>query len=216
MKETIKIACILAVSTLFCLVLWDIHKLTGKATQAIEDIDRATVIVAGAATNVEKGARAWKENSEAQAKSSTEAFQNLNRTAISANNLLTSTNNSLNSRLLPSLSQAIEEQNRALLKTQGDLQASLGGIAQATAQTQRILADVDRDITNPSIGITLHNIEDSSNHVSESTAHLARITKDGQDVADKFRNDYMKPQKFAWELLKQLIGIGGSMAQMVK
>lgn len=208
-REIIKIACILAVSTLFCLVLWDIHKLTGKATQAIEDIDRATIIVAGAATNVEKGARAWKENSEAQAKSSTEAFQNLNRTAISANNLLTSTNNSLNSRLLPSLSQAIEEQNRALLKTQGDLQASLGGIAQATAQTQRILADVDTQISNPAIKESVDNLAVATQNASKATAEGAASMEKVHEAINYEVAELEKPVKkikVIWDFTLRSIG----------
>jgi DNA anti-recombination protein RmuC len=209
LKEIIKICAILAVSSLLCLVLWDVHKLAGKMTVTVENIDRTTIIVAGAATNLEQGARAWKANSDAQAKSASAAFGNLNASAKSMNSFIKSTNASVNSRLLPSLSKAIEDQNAATLKTQEQLQSDLARIGEVTGQTQRMLADATAKIDDPALGEAIDNIRKTTENTAEATAEGAAAISKVRVAVDYEVDELMKPVRKAKVALLFIASIAG-------
>lgn len=107
----------------------------------------------------------------------------------------------------------VKAQNTSLLDTQTQLRTSLSQFSRDSsatlAQSKSLLDQLNQDASNPAIPSTLQ-------HVDETAAHVAGASKNVEDVTEKFRNDYLKPQKFAWELLKSLAGMGGSVAQMVK
>jgi len=212
----LEILAYLAFITFILIICYYTLHIAPKIKQTVEDTDRAVIIAAGAATNVELGARQWKAQSESQAKSSTETFQNLSAAASSLNSLISSTNKNLNLTLLPSLSKAISDQNTALLTSEKDLQDNLAAIGQVTVGAQQTIADADKAITDPAIKVSLSNLAEATKQLDIGMEQTTAIAADGRQVADKFRETYLKPQKFAWELLKQLVGLGGSMAQMIK
>ena len=111
--------------------------------------------------------------------------------------------------------------NAALVERQAtaaiaDLQVSLGELAPAVKAATETLANTAKLTGDPAIAGSLAHLDAATGDLAIVTQNLAGISKDGKDVADKVRNDYLKPQKFAWELVKQLAGLGGSLAQMVK
>lgn len=204
------------VSVFACIFLHDLHKLAGKATLTVENVDRAAIAAGAAAGNVEKASRAWQDASEAQTKLVAKTFINVNRAVVSANVFLRSTNKQLNSQLLPALSNAVNQQNEALLINQHRLGDDLSQISQATTSLQGTIADGQVILTDPAIKQSLENLALAAQNTAEGTKQLSLTAEDTRQVADKFRETYLKPQKFAWELLKSLVGMGGSFAQMIK
>lgn len=116
-------------------------------------------------------------------------------------------------QLLADSDATVKAQNDSLLETQAQLRTSLATFSRDSSVTldhsKNLLDQLSQDAQDPAIQASLQ-------HVALATDNIAGTTKDLKDVADKFRSDYLKPQKFAWELLKSLAGMGGSFAQMVK
>jgi hypothetical protein len=193
-----------------------IKALGDEASSTLENLNRTVVIAANAFTNVEKASREWKDNSQSQASQTTAVLGSAQKTIASLQRLVDNTDAQLNGSVLPSLATAVNEQSRTLMETQRNLQSNLAELGQATAQLNKTLEDGDALIADQNIKEALAKLATASQNAADATGHLSAIAADGQQVADKFRNDYLKPQKFAWELLKQLAGLGGSTAQMIK
>ena len=164
-----------------------------KVKQIGEDLDRTIIIVAGAATNFEKASRQWEKSSTEQSASATKTFTNLNAAATSLNSLFSLTNSSLNSQLLPALSMAITDQNAALLKTQADLQANLGSIGQATAQTQQMIAHADALVSDPAIKTSIDSLAAASQNTADATKEAAGTMKDVHAAVDYEVHELTKP-----------------------
>jgi hypothetical protein len=155
-----------------------VKALGDEASAALTNLNRTVVIAAGAFSNLEKGARSWKENSDSQASLSTdalkranEALRNLSASAKSLDYLITSTNNSLNVSLLPSLSRAISDQNNALLATE--------------TQAISTLADADRVVANPRISESIDALADSIDALADSSKSVALATASGAATMQK-------------------------------
>jgi hypothetical protein len=136
------------------------------------------------------------------------------KTEASTRLLIVRTNESLNggphvaglfpqaTATISSAQQLAESANEGLRATTDLVRPSLDNLARATANAADTLAD-------PAIKASLDNLAATSTSV-------AGVSADAKLVADKVTQDYLKPQKFAWELVKQLAGLGGSFAQMIK
>ena len=159
--------------------------------------------------NLRDATAEWKEAS----KRSTEVELQAKADLVKFGAFVDHTDFELNSQVLPGLRGAIaanSDQLVGLEKTSAETLQQFSRDSSATlAQSKSLLDQLNQDASDPAIHSTLE-------HVDATTANIAGTSKDLKDVADKFRNDYLKPQKFAWELLKQLAGMGGSVAQMVK
>jgi hypothetical protein len=197
-------------------IAWTIQRIRPKLEVTITNIDRATIAAGAAAGNLEKASRSWQAASESQSKLSTAVLASTRETLASLQTLARRTDASLNDSVLPVLAGAVAHQDQALLESQKQLQQNLSQMGQATAEAQKVLADADVQISNPAIKESLDGLAEASKQLNASMEQATAIATDGRQVADKFRETYLKPQKFAWQLLKELIGLGGSMAQMVK
>lgn len=204
MKHALSI-CWLAVGLAFCWALgegaYTVHVARSKVLATLTDADRATVIIAGAATNVEKASRAWQQASTDQSAQTTLAMSNVSAAAENLSTFISKTDNSLNSDILPSLSTSIREQNASLLKSQQSLQENLAQLSTATIQVQATLATADKVLGDPRIPESLQNIADG-------TKHLANSTADVQTVADKFASDFTKPKNRIVAYVKGIADLG--------
>ena len=179
-----------------------VKALGDEASATLENLNRTVVIAAGAFTNVEKGARSWRDNSDAQATQSTEALKNLNAAAKSLDSLVISTDKSLNSLLLPSLSAAIDDQNAALRQTERNVDAAVT-VATAT------LADADRQLANPRIAESVDNVADSSKSLAIATAAGAATLQKVQQGVEYEVNSLMKPVRKAKAVLLFIVTMLG-------
>lgn len=216
MKLALQLVGILALAVLCVLMgemAWTTHRIRPKLEVTISNIDRTVIIVGVAATHFEKASAVWEASSKQQAEETTAAMRSISSTAVAYGDLARKTNLSLNTQIFPALMATINSQDSQLTETQTQLRTTLSQFSRDSsatlAQSKSFLDQLSQDASDPAIHSTLVNVD-------ATATNIAGTSKDVKDVADKFRNDYLKPQKFAWELLKSLAGMGGSMAQMVK
>jgi hypothetical protein len=220
MDNPIRTVAWLAVAALLSLVLWDLHSLIRDERQTFATTLRdlhVTILEAGLTLkNLREASETWKKASQEQADNSTKATARVSAAAEQLSLFVSNTDRSVNASLLPAMTQAISQQNAALLASQEALQENLKAMLLATQQLQKTLADADTRISDPAIQKSIDNLAAATQQATLAMTNVAGITKDGKDVADKFRNDYMHPSRFAWQLIKELVGLGGSAAQIVK
>lgn len=189
-------------------VAYTIHRLRPKLEVTITNIDRTVIIVGAASGDVEKGARAWKAASDAQAQQSTAVLESSHRALIAFQNFVVHTDATINTSLLPSIQTQLETQSRSLSETQEQLRKELLAMADATQQLQKTLGDADKVIADPQIPVTLQHLADTSAQTEQSMENLRGATLDVKLVADKFRDDFVKPKNRAWAYLKAVLGLG--------
>jgi len=195
-----------------CIVLWDVHGLIrdarvtirgadpilGNINQAAADLSGMTK-VAGSAMAAETGKiDVTIDEARKDGRASRAALDSFRQVLID-----------VHQQVVPQAMQTLQhfDSNESLLME--ELKPPIFNLNRGAAA----LADAASD---PSIKLSLANAADATGSGALAMKHLEGITLDGQQVADQFRTTYLKPQKFAWALLKELIGLGGSMAQMVK
>jgi hypothetical protein len=174
----IKAFCLIAVTAFACWVLGEsayaVHYARHRAVWTWDKVNQNLKEFSQTSDEVRKAASAWEKNSKSQSENAARAFGNLSVAAKSADALIRSTDTSLNSRLLPSLSVAIDVQSAALLKNQARLGDDLSQISQATTQLQGELADAQsmtpafRESLN-GLNVTMQNVASATKHLDGST-----------------------------------------------
>lgn len=195
---------------------WTVHKVRPRLEVTLSNLDRTIIIAGAAATHLEKASGQWQEASKQQAKESTEILVAskvaLGRISLLASNLDTQ----LNKSLIPSISIAVESQSRALLSSETKLTSVLDDMAQTTTQAQKVLETANEHLSNPAIAQSLQNIEATTANVAASTAEADKAITDLRQIADKARETYLKPVNLWWAVVKELLPLAGSAAQVVK
>lgn len=154
-----------------------------------------------------KGITTWQKASEAQAEESTAVLSETHKTLAQIRSSVDGLAASLTTSI-SAFNADIDQQSRSLLETQKNLRENLSQMQQATIQLQATLADADRVIADPSIKVSLDNIAASSQNAATATANLATTTKDVEVVAQKFKDDFVKPKNRALAYLKAILGLG--------
>ena len=196
---------------IFCLgvvahVLWQVAP---SVEPTVRDM-HTTVLEAGLTLkNLREASQSWKEASEKQTSETTQAMSNLSGAARNLSGFISRTDESLNSRVLPSLTDMLTQQNSALLESQKRLQENLQSIAETTQQAQMVLVDADKVIAGPELKTTLDKVATSSENLASATEHADKsMAKVEQGVTYEV-NELMKPvnkAKAAALVLVQLIG----------
>jgi hypothetical protein len=189
-------------------VAWTIHRIRPKVEVTISNADRTLIIMGAAATHLEKAAGTWEQASKSQALATSQTMLNVGAAAKQLSGFISRTDSSVNSVLLPALSNSITEQSAALLVTQKELQTNLSQMGQATQQLQATLAAANAVIADPQIKETLLHVDETSANVAESTKHLERSTQDVQDVADYYKKKLTTPVSFWKTLLTNALQFG--------
>jgi hypothetical protein len=186
--------------------LWGVH-LTVETT--LRDF-HATVLEAGLTLkNLREASLAWEQSSKEQSANTTRAISHVDAAVVQLSSFISRTDSSINVNVLPALTQMLNDQNVALLTAQSALRADL-------ERANIVLADADAQISDPAIKQSLQNLAEGTKQLADSSVQMTAIATDGRQVADKFRETYLKPRNVALSILKTLIGLGGSMAQMIK
>jgi hypothetical protein len=94
--------------------------------------------------------------------------------------------------------------------------ATVQELQAALAQVDRMVGDLDAQVTDPAIKDALANLSKAAQNAAGATEQLAAIATDGRQVADKARETYLKPVNLWWGLVKTLLPLAGSAAQVVK
>ena len=196
---------------IFCLsmvahVLWQV----GPSIQpTVRDL-HTTVLEAGLTLkNLKEASQSWKEASEKQTSETTQAMSNLSGAARNLSGFISRTDESLNSRVLPSLTDMLTQQNSALLESQKRLQENLQSIAETTQQAQMVLVDADKVIADPNIKLAMDNLATASQNAASATAEASATMASIHKGVDYEVHEITKPVsavKKAMLFITQLAG----------
>ena len=152
------------------------------------------MIAAGvAATHLEKAAGIWEQASKDQASATSQTMSNVGAAAKQLSGFILRTDNSVNSQLLPALSNSITEQNAALLSTQQDLQEELSRMGRATQQAQAVLTHADQIITDPALKSSLDSVAEAGKNAAIATDQAAKTMTDVRAAVDYEVHELTKP-----------------------
>lgn len=110
------------------------------------------------------------------------------------------------------LDQAIVDLD-TLIKTGS---VSLEELQESQRRIDLLIADVDAQVTDPHVKQLLADLADAVRDGAKATNQFAAIATDGRQIADKARETYLKPVNLWWGLVKTLLPLAGSTAQIVK
>ncbi|MGB7849177.1 MAG: hypothetical protein WBL63_26425 [Candidatus Acidiferrum sp.] len=193
---------------LFAECAWTVHTLRPRLSVTITNVDRATIAAGAAAGNVEKASRAWQESSKAQSESTLQAMSNVAAAAKQITGLVSRTDESINSSLIPSITKAVNDQNALLGESQKNLQANLVETLKASQQLQKTLADADATIADPAIKESIENLAVATKNASDATGHLSEITAAGERTADYYEKKLTTPAGFLKTFVKVVLELG--------
>jgi hypothetical protein len=187
---------------------WTVHKFRPQLSLTMTNVDRAMIAAGAAAGNVEKASRAWQETSKAQSESTLQAMSNVAVAAKQITGLVSRTDESINSSLIPSLTKAINDQNALLGESQQNLQANLLQTLKASQQLQKTLADADATIADPAIKQSIENLAVATKNASDSTEHLSQITASGERTAQYYEKKLTTPAGFLKTFVQFVLQVG--------
>jgi hypothetical protein len=180
--------------------------------QVIHDTLRdahVTILEAGLTLkNLREASATWEQASKEQSTQTTVAMRNVSVAVGQFSSFILSTEKEFNGQFLPTLQQAVKDQNAALLTSQKDLQDNLKEIVQTTQQLQKTLADADKVIADPAIKESLDHLATASQNAAEATKHLDNVTADAEKTADYYTKRLTTPQGFLKTLVQAILQLG--------
>lgn len=185
-----------------------LYQLRPKLLLTVSNVDRAVIALGAAASNVEQGAREWKKASSAQAQQATETEKQAAKSLRDLDAMILRTDRSVNDELAPKLSAAAEGSVVLLRQATIDLDSTAQRAADSFIALDSVLSSAASTVADPHIREAIERLDEAAAGVDVSTQHLAGVTKDVQIVADKFKDDYVKPANRAWVVFKALLGLG--------
>ena len=211
----IKAACLIVLTLVAVSLMLELRKLaidarasSAKLTQTLTDINR-TVIVAGVTmSEVQKGALEWQRASRTQAQQVSQAMVHISETATAFGSFARTVEKS-SSTTLDRASSLLDQQNEALLGNQARLSANLDALHDATERFAGLIDAGTAQVSNPAISSSLASLDIATSEFSATLTDL-------RQVADKARETYLKPVNLWWGLVKELLPLAGSAAQVVK
>jgi hypothetical protein len=79
-----------------------------------------------------------------------------------------------------------------------------------------LIVALQGQISDPSIKMALDNLAAAGKGMADGMQQLAAASTDVRQIADKARDTYLKPVNLWWGLVKELLPLAGSAAQVVK
>jgi hypothetical protein len=107
---------------------------------------------------------------------------------------------------------AVQNLNGLLLSgtaTMTEVQASVNRV-------NNLVVALQGQVQDPSIKMALDNLSQSAKAMADGMQQLAAASTDVRQIADKARDTYLKPVNLWWGLVKELLPLAGSAAQVVK
>lgn len=192
------------------LLVRNMEKELPHVDQLITDADRTTIIIAGTATNIEKSTRQWKDEASSQARAATQATIQLNTDLKSLDTLLDTANTTLvtQSDSFAALQAQTSKSINELVTKAGP---SLDSLSLSTANLSQSLPPILKNINDASAQtVTI------AQNTAQGTAELNATTHDIRQVADAFRNDYLKPRNRLYFYFKELLSIAAGLGDASK
>jgi len=208
-------AALLAVTWLCCEAAFSIRYARQRSVYTFDKLNTVLRESSQTMDEVRKAATTWEKSSQAQAQETTTAMSNVSAAVKQFTISVSRTQDSI-SGLLSTTHSAISQQNASLLETQVALRQSLISTQKASEQAQKVLVDLDKQVSSPDIQIALDSLAATSQNAAESTKQVQLAITDVRQMADKARETYLKPVNLWWALIKEFLPLAGSAAQVVK
>jgi hypothetical protein len=94
--------------------------------------------------------------------------------------------------------------------------ATMAEVQGSLARVNALIVALQGQVSDPSIKIALDNLAASGKAMADGMTQLAAASTDVRQIADKARETYLKPVNIWWGLVKELLPLAGSAAQVVK
>jgi hypothetical protein len=117
------------------------------------------------------------------------------------------------------LDAAIQRADAAIGSLNALLASGSATMAEVQASVNRVnnlIVALQGQVQDPSIKIALDNLAASGKAMADGMQQLAAASTDVRQIADKARETYLKPVNLWWGLVKELLPLAGSAAQVVK
>src|SRR5579859_7043364 len=201
-------------------ILWGVvvvvYALQGSVETTVRDA-HVTVLEAGLTLkNIREATAEWKKASTAQAEYATAAARQIKADLDTANRLLGDID-----ALVPRFGDVVVHADGAIVQASADLTRITDGMWSVTKGLTKDADELGQVIADPAIKSTLLNLNVASFELAESSKHLTGMLESGQataadvqKVADKVAYEYTKTRNLAFALFKELLGLGGSAAQI--
>jgi ABC-type transporter Mla subunit MlaD len=195
----------------------------------LRDAHRVTVIVGGAAGELEKSSREWRQASQQSEQLTAQSVQilqnlstatrNLNSTTDSLTALIENTDKSVNVQLLPQLTKTIGENDARLSQLVADTDQTVlafgntsKSAAEAMAQASGTMAQASKVLADPSIPAILANTQTASQNVASTTAHIDAASADVQVKV----HEMTRPATFAKRMAEAVLTLAAPVVSIFK
>ena len=199
---------LLALIGLLSFVVVILYELRPTLESTLRDTHVTVLEIGLSAKNLREASAEWKRASAAQAQQATETEKQAAKSLRDLDAMIRRTDGSVNDDFLPKASAALQRTSELQQRASDDLDLAtqrtlpaLDNLGKATASAADLFAD-------PHIRESLVRLDEASTGVAISTQQLALATTDVRLIADKFRDDYLKPANRAWAVFKALLGLG--------
>jgi uncharacterized protein len=214
--KTLLALILVAVLLLVVMMIFFCIKEEPSAETTLRDM-HVTVLEAGLTLkNLREATQAWRDSSDAQIKASKELLARGNKSLTSLDVMIKNTDKNLNQLLLPEIAGAVERQDKSLLLIEDRLSVSVAEMTRATIALEKTLSDADKIVTDPKITEASMQLAEASKELTASLEETHKAVTDVRLIADKARETYLKPVNIWWAVVKELLPLAGSAAQVIK
>jgi heme exporter protein D len=207
--RAVKATCMIVVTLAALSVLNEARLLLHDCRKSLRESDYVLGNVNAAAGQINQAAGKLNAAADSQAAYWQKTSLEMYKTSASLRLLLVRTDRSLNDQIAPQLTATLRGTEQLSQQATLDLQRTTDALSPSLSNLARTSAAAADAMSDPTIKDSLH-------HLDETTASMAGVSADAKLISDKLTADFMKPQKFLWALVKELAGLGGSFAQMIK
>lgn len=155
-----------------------------KMRVTLDNVDRTVIVMGVTATHLEKAGRQWETTQRQLASDSGDAITQTKATLATIQTAASNLDVSANG-LLTTVNQSVTQQNQSLLETQRD--------------AQNLLTEAD---------FTIKGLTSTTEQSAEAMGHLNGMAKDGQEIADHFRDEILKPVAVWKKIAEFVLGHG--------
>lgn len=195
----------------------------------LRDAHRVTLIIGGAAGELEKSSREWRQASQQSEQLTAQSVQILKNLSLATGTLTTTTagltaliqhtDDSVNVVLLPQLSDAIGSNNDRLSRLVTDTDQTILAMgstsknaADTMAQATRTLAAASAVIADPALPRIMANTETASKNVASTTGHIDAASADIQIKVHQMT----RPASFAKRMAEAVLTLASPVVSIFK
>lgn len=199
-NERIKIACIVALTLCACLLLLECQGLVRDVRLSVRMSDSVLGNVNEASLETAQIAISLKGATDEETRRLAATIDEARKDGRASRATLDSFRQVLidfHQQVVPSVTKTIADIDDATLA----LKPTFDNAAKATSSAATLLSD-------PSISLALHNLEDLTAHANQSTEHLEAVTAAGERTALYYEKRLTTPQSFLKTLVQAVLQLG--------